>query len=198
MSLQEYQSLVRVTPPAVEPISLTEVKEQLRIDDSDSDSILSRMISAAVEFVDGSGVLGKAMITQSWVRWVGINPGEVDIRMHPVQSLTSVKYYDTSGTLQTATVSDFELMSVDEWAVVKPKSGKAWPSAQSRDDAIRVEFTAGYGDAATDVPEPIRQALLMLVGHWYENREAVGEARLQEAPLGFNELLSAYRGQWYG
>jgi uncharacterized phiE125 gp8 family phage protein len=196
MSFRDYQSLELVTPAAALPLSTAEVKEHLAIDGTDRDDLILQMINAAVGYIDGLGVLGKSIITQTWGQWTGVSPGDVILRMHPVQSLSAVKYFDTDGVFQTATVSDFDLQQAGEWALVKPHTDASWPSAQSREAAIRIDFVAGYG-LAVDVPDPIKQALMMLVAHWFENRESSSESRLVETPFGFNEIISTYRSSWY-
>jgi uncharacterized phiE125 gp8 family phage protein len=101
-ALQSFEALEIVTAPAALPISVAEVKAQMRVEHSDDDDLIYRLITAAVAFTDVQGALGKAIITQTWRQWTAANPGEVYLLVKPVQSLTAVKYYDTSGVLQKA------------------------------------------------------------------------------------------------
>jgi uncharacterized phiE125 gp8 family phage protein len=197
-ALQSFEALERVTAPAALPISVAEVKEQLRIEHSDDDDLIYRLISAAVAFTDVQGALGKAIITQTWRQWVSANPGEVYLMVKPVQSLTAVKYYDTNGALQTATLADYETFGTANSRYVKPASGKTWPTTQARPDAIALEYTTGYGASASAVPETIRHGLMMLIGHWYENRESSTTDRLESVPFGFAEMIGSERATWYG
>ena len=196
--LSPQHALSLVTGPAALPISLAEAKEQMRVEHEYDDATILRLINAAVAFVDVQGALGKAMITQTWAQWVGMVPGTVTLFLGPVQSVSAIKYYDTDGNLQTATLSDFDIFGTPTKTTVAPKSGKAWPVAQNRPDAIRIEYVIGYGDSASDVPQTIRHALMMLVAHWYENREGAQERVLSDVPFGFNELIGIERGHWYG
>lgn len=196
MTLRDFQALELVTPPTDLPLHIEVVKEHLAIDDSDRDALIAQMLMSAVSYVDGLGVLGKAMLTQTWGQWFPESPSEAVLRMLPVQSISAVKYYDTDGVLQTATLADFELQKAGEWTIVKPVTGKTWPSTDSREAAIKIEYVAGYGDA-NDVPDVIKQALLMLVSHWFENRESTTDMRLAQTPYGFNELISVHRSGWY-
>lgn len=189
---------VRVTAPATVPITLAEAKAHLRVDASDEDTLISSLIDAAVSHVDGEGLLGRAMITQTWAEWVTASPGYVRLPMGPFQSLTSVEYYDSDNALQTATLSDFETWLDGDFVRVKPKEGSLWPTAFSRPDAIKITYVAGFGNEASDVPQGIRQALLMLIGHWYENRIAVSEARLSVVPIAVDALINNERVGWYG
>ena len=189
---------VLVTAPAVEPISLSEAKEHLRVDGSDEDTLISGLISAAVSHVDADGVLGRAMISQTWAYWTRSSPGVVTLPMSPFQSLTSVEYYDADNALQSATASDFETRLAGDRVTLRPKSGKVWPPAYTREDAIKITYVAGFGAAATDVPQSIRQALLLLIGHWYESRTAVSEISMKEVPLAVGSLIGCERVGWYG
>ena len=191
-------SLVRVTAPAVSPISLAEAKAQMRVEGSDDDAIIQRLIDAAVAFVDVQGVLGRAMITQTWGQWLSPNPSTVSLMLGPVQSVSAIKYYDLNGTLQTATLADFNVFGTPNRITITPKTGKAWPITQTRDDAIKIEYVIGYGDSAASVPQTVRHGLMMLVAHWYENRETTQEKQMQDLPYGFMEMIGIERNTWYG
>jgi len=189
---------MRATAPATAPISLSEAKLHLRVDGSHEDSLITGLIEAATAHFDGQGVLGRAMVTQSWVQWVDQNPGWVRLTVGPFQSLTSVEYYDADNALQTATLTDFEVRLDGDFVIVKPKKDHVWPPAYIRQDAIKITYVAGFGDAATDVPQSIRQAILLTVGHWYEHRIAVDKGAYKELPLAVDALIGAERVGWYG
>lgn len=190
-------TLRRVTAPASAPITLPEVKAQLRITHNAEDAALNGMIAAAVAVVDGEGLLGRAMVTQTWAQYVSQSPGWVRLEMGPFLALTSVQYYDDDGALQDADASHFEIRLQDDFVICKPKEGREWPTADVRPDAIKITYTAGFG-AAADVPADLKHALLLLVSHWYQNREASTETALSEIPMGFEMLLGAHRVKWYG
>ena len=191
-------SLVQITGPAVTPISLAEAKAQMRVESSDDDAIIQRLIASAVAFVDAQGALGKAMITQTWGQWLSPNPGTVYLSLGPVQSVSAIKYYDVDGALQTATLADFNVFGTPNRISVSPKSGKAWPVTQTRDDAIKIEYIIGYGSSSTSVPETVRHALMMLVAHWYDMRETSTEKQMYDLPYGFTDMIGIERNQWYG
>lgn len=189
---------VRVAGPSVDPVTLAEAKLHLRVDAADEDSLIESLIGAAVSHLDAEGVLGRALITQSWALWVGSTPGRVRLPMGPFQSLTSVEYYDTDNALQTATLADFETWLDGDFVIVKPKKDRVWPAAYLRPDAIKITYVAGHGDASTDIPEGVRQAILLLVGHWYENRTAASEVKLHDVPFAVGALIGTERVGWYG
>jgi len=93
--LQTYNALQRVTAPTTAPITLSEVKAQLRVEGPDDDVLLMRLINVATAYTDAKGALGQAMITQTWAQWMGPNPTQsIRLMLGPVQSISAVKYYD--------------------------------------------------------------------------------------------------------
>jgi uncharacterized phiE125 gp8 family phage protein len=197
--LLTHHALEIVDAPAITPIALGEVKAQLRVEHSDDDVMIHRLIAVAVAYTDVRGALGQAMITQKWAQWMGPNPQQkVALVLGPVQSVTAIKYYDVDGVLQTDTLTNYQTFGTDFTSTVGPKDGFSWPATQNRSDAIRIEYEIGFGNAISDVPQSIRHALMLLVGHWYDNREQSQADKLQDIPYGFQELLNISRVSWYG
>ena len=198
-TLDAHNALEIVTAPTETPIALSEVKDQLRIEHSDDDALLTRLIDVAVAFTDAQGALGKAMITQTWAQWVESDPPRiVRLSLGPFQSLDAVRYYDVDGALQNDDVNNYNVFGFAAHATIQPKDGESWPDTQERGDAIQLEFTVGYGDTADDVPATLRHALMLLIGHWYDNREQSGMEELSNIPYGFDALLNMHRDAWYG
>jgi len=183
--------------PASEPVSLTEVKQQLRLaapDEeaiyTDEDSRLNGFIKAAREQVEH--ICRRALITQTWTinldGWPSGN--EIVLPFPPLVSVTSVKYTDVDAVQTTFT--DYSVDTGTPGKIVLDY-GETWPSATLRPRSpIEIIFVAGYG-ASTAVPESIRQAILMLVGHLYENRESTTPITISEVPYSVNALLASYR-----
>ena len=188
-----------VTGPSVEPISVADAKRHLRVEHSDDDLLIKRLIETAVAMVDVTGVLGKAMITQTWREWYAPNPSQIVLSLGPVQSVSAIKYYDADNALQTDTLSNYFVLGTSGRTTIKPKSGFTWPTTFVRDDAIAIEYVIGYGDTFRDVPSTVRHALFMLVAHHYENREneLIGSIS-KTLPFGFEALLGSERNTWYG
>ncbi len=194
-----HHSLELVDAPLITPITLAEVKAQLRVEHDDDDAILTRLIDVAVAYTDVRGALGQAMITQKWAQWIHSNPPQnVSLILGPVQNVTAVKYYDTDGVIQSDDVNNYQVFGTDFATIISPKDSFTWPAAQQRSDAIKIEYEIGYGDAITDVPQTIRHALMLLIGHWYDNREQTGADELSNIPFGYEEMLNLYRNCWYG
>lgn len=183
------------SPPADEPITLAEAKLQCSIDSGDWDSLLSDLIVQARQHVEE--ILGRSLITQTWVQKFDVFPcGRecIYLARPPVQSVSSITYYDSAGTLQTWSGSSYLLDKDSEPARIQPAPGGYWPSTQDRQNAAAVTFVAGYGDDETTVPGPIRRAMLLLISHWFENREAtIAGTIIAEIPQGVDRLLRPWR-----
>jgi uncharacterized phiE125 gp8 family phage protein len=182
-------SLKLATAPAVEPISLDEAKLHLRVDISDDDTLITSQIQTARRRAEK--IAGRAFITQTWDYVLDAFPqgDTLEIPKPPLQSITSIKYYDQDGTEYTLSSDDYYVDTYGEPGRVVLKSSATWPSITLREaNGVVVRFMAGYGDA-DDVPEEFKQAIYLLVGHFYENREAVSDARLVPTPDGVMALL---------
>jgi uncharacterized phiE125 gp8 family phage protein len=155
---------VRTVPPATTPVSLSEAKAHLRVDHADEDAFITSLVAAATEHLDGwSGVLGRALITQTWRQDFAEWEDALRLPLLPVQSAT-VTYVDRDGATQTLASSEWVLLADGAGAFISPVG--EWPEGST----IKVTFVAGYGNAAA-VPAPLKAAILMMVSGLYENRE---------------------------
>lgn len=189
-------TLLLETGPSELPVTLSEAKAHLRVDSSAEDSYIQGLVAAAVSYTDGKGTLGRAIVTQTWAQWVGSSPGVVRLDMGPFQAVAEISYYDSENVLQAANVADFDVMLSGDFVSIKPKSGRSWPDAYSRPDAIGIKYTAGV--AVAEVPEGIKHAILMLVDHWYQNRAVASEVSLKDVPFAYEALIGNERVGWYG
>ena len=185
-----------VTGPTVEPVTLDETKLHLRVDITDDDSLIGAKIETAREDVET--ITRRALITQTWDLYLDAFPSEsqIELLMPPLQSVTHVKYTDPDGNESTLSSSSYVVDTYSTPGRIVLKDGESWPGDTLQVvNGVEVQFKAGYGDHASDVPRPIRDAVLLLVGHYYENREAVavGRQRPVVLPMGVEELLWTYR-----
>ena len=165
---------VLTTPPAADLMSTAEAKAHLRVDFSDDDTYIGTLIKASQGWLDGwSGYLGRALITQTWSQSYCDFHRRMRLPLAPVQSIDEITYYDDNGDEQTWASSNYRLQVDGKGPYVEVDEAASYPTIDRRDDAVTVSFIAGYGASSTDVPPAIIQAAKMLIGHWYENREAV-------------------------
>lgn len=183
------------TAPAEQPVSLDDIKRHVRRAlSTDDDAMLQAYIDAAVAHLDGwRGVLGRCMVTQTWIQpFTGWQSG-LALPFPDIASVT-VRYTDAEDALQTLTEGlDFELGDIEGVPTIWYAPSFSAPDLTINKPApIEVELTAGYG-AAADVPAAVKQALRMLVAHWFLNREAVGETAMAEMPASVTALIAPHR-----
>jgi uncharacterized phiE125 gp8 family phage protein len=183
---------VLVTPPAATPVSESEAKAHLRVDHTDEDGLITSLVKAATAHLDGySGILGRCMVTQTWRQDFDAFSGRTLRLPLPAAGITSVKVRSSAGTLSTVSSDDYALKQDALGSYVRFDDGYSYPSDLAQSNGILVEFVAGYGDA-TAVPDALKVAILLLVGHWFANREAAG-ASMSETPMAVDMLVAPYR-----
>lgn len=178
-----------VTAASALPVSLADAKAHCRVDHSDEDALISAYLEAACLAV--AEMSGRVLAAETWRLSIPGASGDLRLPKSPVKSVAAITYYDRDGIEQSATVSDFHLFADEDRAILRPKDGKSWPAVQSREDALSVDFVAGY-DA---LPGNLLQAILLLTGHWYQNREVVGQ-NVAELPLAVEAMVGISRRGW--
>ncbi len=183
------------TAPTVEPVDLALAKVQCRIEPDvvDEDGVLAAYIAAARSWVED--YTGRPLMTQTWQMSLPDFPTRVWLPYAaPLASITHVKYYDTTNTLTTLSSSVYTTAAFSEPACLTLVDGQVWPSVYVRDDAVQIEYVVGVSDVAS-VPPKLVQAVQMLVGHWYANREAVSVngANAMEIPFAAEALCAHHR-----
>jgi uncharacterized phiE125 gp8 family phage protein len=188
--------LGRVTAPATRIISTADAKRHCRIEHDDDDAEISSFVAAVEGHLDAqNGILGRALITQTWrLNLNGAPSGNIlRLAFPPVQSVTEIKYIDASGVEQTFAASNYRVILAGDDPFIELVNGASWPTVQNRSGALWVNFVAGYGDSASDVPADLITAAKMLLGHLYENREAVQDGRASSVPFSFEAMASPFR-----
>jgi len=179
-----------LTGPTGEPVALAEMKLALRLDGDAEDALVERLITAARLHV--SAVTGRGLVTESWRLALDAVPRDRVVRL-PVGPLVTVTALRTLGDDGAATdwPTTGLVLAKSPALVVLPEAVVA--ADRRAQLGIEIDYQAGYGTAA-DVPADLRQAVAMLVGHWFEHREAaVVDAGAAELPLGVHALLAPYR-----
>lgn len=179
------------TPPAQEPVTLEEARAHLRVSGSEEDALIARLIAAARQHLER--VARRALVTQGWRLYLDAWPPGRIVRLPvgPVQSVESVAVYDGDGLPVTLAATDYRLDGQAE--PPRLRIAAAAPSGVAGFNGIEVEFTAGYGADADGVPQPLRQAILVLVAHWFDGRAAGFDLATAGVPAGWSALLAPYR-----
>lgn len=187
-----------ITPPAAEPILLADAKLHLKAPASTTeDTLITLMIATAREEVENE--IGRALITQTWEKYLDAFPEGIKLFYPPFISLTSITYVDTAGSNQTLASTEYAVDDKQEPAWIVPAYGKYWPDTRSDTiNAVTVRFVCGYGAAGTSVPSSIRNWMLLRISDMYINRANIvmesGSINVAALPASFaDRLLDRYR-----
>ena len=189
--------LVLTTGPAIEPITVTEAKAHLRLDAGTSaeDVLVGSLLLTARLHIETA--LGLALITQGWAQTLDAWPpydAYVTLGVRPVRAVTAVRVRAADDSTVTLLASQYQLDAASLPARLVRPGNAYWPPPGKAACGIEIAFSAGFGDAASDVPAPIRQALLMLAAHWYEHRDPIeigSDATI--VPPDVSDLLAPWR-----
>jgi uncharacterized phiE125 gp8 family phage protein len=200
---------IRTVAPAALPVTLAEVKAQVRYFESDEDALLVGLIRAAMEYVEN--YTGLALITQTWSQtfpsfpqsYAGMaittNTIQTPLKLsrRPLQTVLSVTYLDSGGVSQPLDTTVYRVSGAAQPyhpAMLSLNTGQSWPTTYVATEAVTVSYRAGFGDTHNDVPELIRQAIAMTVATWFAFREeVVMGATVAELPFSGKVLLRDYR-----
>lgn len=173
--------LKRTVQPTLEPITVAEAMAHCRLDTNSEEAWLTSAIETARQWIEDR--CNVTLLTTTWaltldafpVRCGAASPLDTDriiLPRCPVQSVSSITYVDTDGATQTMSASDYSVDTASNIdASVGPAYGETWPTPREQRNAVVVTYVAGYTLPAS-VPQAFRHAMRLLVGHWYENREA--------------------------
>lgn len=175
-----------------EPITLQLAQDQLRVNSDDDQELIDHYISSARTMfeTDTDYVLTNQQYTLHLSEWTD----EIVLEKYPISSVDSIKYYDEAGVQQTLSTTYYNVGNDARRTVIGLNDGFDFPDLQAgKQDAIQVTFTAGYADETT-VPKDIKQALLLMITHFYDNRNAVTVGMsVAEMPIGYERIITRYR-----
>lgn len=184
-------SVVLITDSQGPAISLEDVKDHLRITEDDRDSDLLLLIYAAENHIEN--YLGRSLINKGYRLKLDCFKQTIEIPKPPLVSVESIKYIDSDGNQQTVTASDYIVDADATPGRVVPAYGLSWPSARSIINAVEIEYTAGYGTTPDDIPDAIKHALKLLIGHFNENTEQTTVVSMSDISFGVESLCAPYR-----
>ena len=198
-------------------VTTAEAKTHMRIDSSftDDDTYIGNLVTASQNMVEQ--ITGRAITHQTLQLFLDILPYYNDSKIYPegfftapdlnqklnyislpkptLSSVTHFKYYDDEDSATTFASSNYYVDTAHEPGRIVLREGKTFPSASDLRVAncYEIQYVAGYGSSASDVPENIKTALKQLVAHWYDNRELVTNVSVNKIPVTVNALLLNYK-----
>jgi len=172
----KYRSLTTLTEPVNEPVTLVEAKAYLRVDNTDEDTLISTLITAARQWVES--YLDRALILRQLVLRLDTFPVEIELPQPPLSTFgtttaVSVTYTLETGTTATLSSSEYRIDRTSTPGVLRQNYSGSWPGHLNDYNSIAVTYWAGYGSDEGDMPPPIKNAILLMVGHLFETRSAV-------------------------
>lgn len=197
--------------PAVQALTLAYAKLHIRSLNTADDALISVFIDAAASYFEEQ--TGRQLLTatrEAWLDafpWIGGSGADARIELPhpPLIAVTSVKYIDGAGVLQSYTggspVANLYRISAPSGpyatrGFVEPLFGGTWPIGRAETGALRIQYTCGYGSTPAAIPPLVRGILCFLVGHFDTFRSAVAEARngnILELPLGVRAMMDAFK-----
>lgn len=168
------------TPPAVEPVTLSDAKAHAKVEVDDDDALIATYIQAAREMVEVRS--SRALIDQVWEGYLGAFPDgcgrdgfDIVLPHSPLSGVASIKYEPAAlSPVETLDPSVYRVDTAAEPGRIRLAPGQSWPAAEEM--SVVIEYTAGYGDGPAKVPAALRQAILVLVADMYDNRSPVPTA----------------------
>lgn len=183
-------SAILLVAPVAEPLTLAEAKAFLRVEHADDDALIAALIGAARRHVEAQ--TRRALLLQTWRLVFDAWPadGRIAPRIGPLRSLVAVRVYDSAVHSNALDLQSFVL---DAAANVIASPGWALPAPGRAIAGIELDVTCGFGTAPGDVPEDLRQALRLLLAHWYDNRGVIAAGGGVAMPAGLAAALTPYR-----
>ena len=179
--------------PAVEPVTVSELKTYARIDSATFDTMLGGYITACRQAIEKH--TGRTLISTTYELYLDEFPaynGESVLPYPPVQSISSIYYnQESDGVLTLLAASKYQTDLVSLYPRIIPAYDEDWPDTRDMMNAVKVTYVAGYGAAAANVPAPIKECIKAVATDLFEHPEANIEFVLQENKT-YKFLLNSY------
>lgn len=182
-----WTKLTRLTPSETLLIDVEAAMTYCRATEDDEE-LITGLIEAATAFICGPTGIGTALLTEEWVLSLNDFPSCETLDLCPVQSVDTITYLDVDGVTQVVDPATY-YVDVDQRPAIVAFNER--PKVKSIPGAVKIIFTAGYGDTPSMVPADLRHAALWLVANWYENRG--DDASKSVIPATVDRVLNKYR-----
>ena len=191
-------------PEPVEPVTLDEVKAWMNFEYDRDDELIRGIIQAARHTVETDTRL--SLLTQTWIARLHSDPAcnslhfcegskeGLKLTHGPLASVTSITYLDEDGASQTWSSSNYEVDTKPNPGVIWLAYDASWPTVRDTQNAVTITYVVGYSATSNDRRYRLaRQAMLMLIAHWYQNREAIAPGNMKAIEHGYNNLIEHAR-----
>jgi uncharacterized phiE125 gp8 family phage protein len=181
--MNEWSRLKLVTAASGLAVTVEDAKRHLRVFHDDEDADIEGMIGAAIAAIEGPNGIGIALTEQTWRLSLDYFPSCILVPLGPITEIVSISYgADTVPSWR----ADFDTQPLR----ILPARDASWPSVTCEPGAVKVEFKCGYAT----IPADLRWAVLLMVGHFFEHREAVTtDLNAMDLPMGVASILERYR-----
>lgn len=192
-TITPYRSLVRITQPLVEPVSLSAAKTQCRVDTETDDQYIQSLIAVARQYVEDT--LDITILNTVWEASYDLFPvWAIVLPRPPMTTGTVTVTYRTGGGTYGTLTSDSSQFQVDTRVVpgrIYPNWASTWPATRGDENSVVVRYTAGYGADGQNVPPVVKHLIMLLVAHWYDTRQPAVTGAPVSVPHTFDTLLAA-------
>jgi uncharacterized phiE125 gp8 family phage protein len=191
-TITPFRSLVRITSPAVEPVSLAFAKQHCRVDTDADDLYVQSLISVARQYIED--VLDITICTTVWEVKYDLFPVWAIVlpRLPMLDRAVTVTYRSGDGTYsQLSSATDFQVDASVLPGRIYPQWARSWPATRGDENSVTVRYSAGYGDDGQTAPPGVKHLILLLVAHWYDTRQPAVTGAPQSVPHTFDTLLAA-------
>ena len=191
-SITPFRSLVRITSPAVEPVSLQFAKQHCRVDTETDDLYIQSLIAVARQYIED--VLDITICSTIWEVKYDLFPVWAIVlpRLPMLDRAVTVTYRTGDGTYGTlSSATDFQVDASVLPGRIYPQWARSWPATRGDENSVTVRYSAGYGDDGQSAPPIVKHLILLLVAHWFDTRQPAVTGAPQSVPQTFDTLLAA-------
>jgi uncharacterized phiE125 gp8 family phage protein len=193
--------LKQTTPPTDEPVAVADLKAFLRLNTTSEDALLAGFISSARDLFEQQ--TDRQLMPATWTLYLDAFPRVIRCPKAPLNAVSSVQYYDSSDTLTTWSTANYSVDTAREPGRIVPSvwypDWRVFPSFPALSYRISpkiiVQFTAGYADA-NSVPPMIKQAIMLMASHWFNQRSETTTDKLDTLPIGWKNVVAMYKLNW--
>jgi uncharacterized phiE125 gp8 family phage protein len=172
------------------PVTLDEAKDHLRVVGTDEDQYINSLLLAATEWAEK--FQNRTFVSRTRILELDEFKTIICPPYPPLVSVTTIEYVDANGSDQTLSSAYYRVNTGTEPGRITEAYGYSWPTIRAVTGAVTITYIAGYGKAPA-VPDDVKAAIKLIVGHLYEHRETVSEVTLTNVPMAAKSLLWSNR-----